>query len=195
MTVATTKGERTRSRLLATAIEAFGANGFRATSVATVARAAMVSPAAVFSYWPSKEALFEAAVDTDARAVIDELLDALGPEPGIDRWVQLVDELLKGLDRHPLSRRVLAGHEPDVIDRVLELGAFDDLRERIAESIAAAQARQAIRTDLDPRRAAVGMETITIALSMALLQLREPTNPLREAGVAEILLAAFRPSA
>ena len=39
------------------------------------------------------------------------------------------------------------------------------------------------------------METITIALTMALLQLREPTHPLREAGVAEILLAAFRCSA
>jgi AcrR family transcriptional regulator len=188
-----TKGERTQARILDAAVERFGTNGFRPTSVAAIARDAGVSAAAPFAYWPSKEALFEAAVDADARAVIAELLGGLGETDDVLLWLTLPNRLIEVLGSHPLARRVLAGQEPDVIDRVLEVSAFQDLRALLADLITADQARGHIRSDLDPKRAAIGMESITLALTMALLQLREPLNPDREAGVAEILLAAFRP--
>ncbi len=191
MTAGTTKGERTQAKILETAVERFGANGFRPTSVAAIARDAGVSAAAPFAYWPSKEALFEAAVDHDAHGVIDELLagiDAVDPS----LWLTLVNRLLDILGRHPLARRVLAGQEPDVIDRVLELSAFTDLRQLLAAVIAEEQATGKTRADIDPTRAAIGIESIVLSITMALLQLKEPPNPEREIGVAEILLAAFR---
>lgn len=187
------KGERTQAKLLASAIDRFGTNGFRPTSVAAVARDAGVSAAAPFAYWPSKEALFEAAVDADARAVIAELLGGIGESDDLLLWLTLPNRLISVLDAHPLARRVLAGLEPDVIDRVLEVSAFQELRTFLTQMIAADQARGHVRSDLDPARAAIGMESITLALTMALLQLQEPLNPDRETGVAEILLAAFRP--
>ena len=190
---ARSKGERTQARILEAAIDRFGTNGFRPTSVAAVARDAGVSPAAPFAYWPSKEALFEAAVDADARAVIAALLGGIGESDDLAGWLNLANELLRVLQSHPLARRVLAGQEPDVIDQVLEVSAFQDLRALLTQVIAADQQRGHIRADLDPARAAIGMESITLALAMALLQLKEPLNPEREAGVAEILLAAFRP--
>lgn len=190
-----TKGERTRGRILDAAVQAFGTKGFRSTSVATIARDAGVSPAAVFTYWPSKEALFDAAVDRDAHAVIDELLHELGETADIGSWLALVRDLLRALDRHPLARRVLAGHEPEVIDRVLELPAFEDLRALLASVIAAGQQAGTVRRDIDPFLGAVGVETITLALAMALLQLGEEPDPVRELGVAEVLLSAFRPPA
>jgi len=101
--------------------------------------------------------------------------------------------LLDVLSRHPLARRVLAGQEPDVIDQVLEVSAFQDLRTLLTSVISADQQRGRIRADLDPAKAAIGMESLTLAMTMALLQLKDPLNPEREAGVAEILLAAFRP--
>lgn len=188
------KGARTQARILEAAVERFGMNGFRPTSVAAIARDAGVSAAAPFAYWASKEALFDAAVDADAHAVVDELLariDAGDPTP----WLTLVNRLLAILGRHPLARRVLAGQEPDVIDRVLELSAFTELRELLAALIAEEQATGVTRSDLDPHRAAIGIESIVLSITMALLQLKEPPNPEREAGVAEILLAAFRPPA
>jgi hypothetical protein len=106
-----------------------------------------------------------------------------------------VNRLVAILDRHPLARRVLAGQEPDVIDRVLELSAFTELRELLAALIVEEQAAGVTRSDLDPTRAAIGIESIVLSITMALLQLNEPINPEREAGVAEILLAAFRPPA
>lgn len=191
MTTGTTKGERTQAKILDSAVERFGANGFRPTSVAAIARDAGVSPAAPFAYWPSKEALFDAAVDLDAHAVIDELLAGIeATDPSL--WLTLVNRLVEILNRHPLARRVLAGQEPDVIDRVLELSAFTELRELLAALIAEEQATGITRTDLDPQRAAIGIESIVLSITMALLQLKEPPNPERELGVAEILLAAFR---
>jgi AcrR family transcriptional regulator len=190
----TTKGERTQAKILESAVARFGANGFRPTSVAAIARDAGVSAAAPFAYWASKEALFDAAVDQDAHAVIDELLAGIDDgDPSL--WLTLVNRLVAILDRHPLARRVLAGQEPDVIDRVLELSAFTELRQLLAAVIAEEQANGITRTDLDPQRAAIGIESIVLSITMALLQLKEPPNPERELGVAEILLAAFRPPA
>ena len=191
MTTGTTKGERTQAKILEAAVVRFGTNGFRPTSVAAIARDAGVSAAAPFAYWPSKEALFDAAVDQDAHAVIDELLAGIdASDPSL--WLTLVNRLVDILSRHPLARRVLAGQEPDVIDRVLELSAFTELRELLAALIAEEQASGITRTDLDPHRAAIGIESIVLSITMALLQLKEPPNPERELGVAEILLAAFR---
>lgn len=190
---ARTKGERTQARILEVAVERFGANGFRATSVAAVARDAGVSAAAPFAYWPSKEALFDAAVDRDAHDVIAELLGGLGESLDITQLLALANDLIGVLDHHPLARRVLAGQEPDVIDRVLELPAFHDLRSLLAELVTHGQAEGAVRADLDPARAAIGIESITLALTMATLQLQEPPNPDRATGVAEILFAAFLP--
>jgi AcrR family transcriptional regulator len=188
-----TKGERTQARILEAAVERFGANGFRPTSVAAIARDAGVSAAAPFAYWPSKEALFEAAVDHDAHAVIAQLLASVGESNELAVWIAMVNRLMDVLEAHPLARRVLAGLEPDVIDRVLEVSAFHDLRALLTGLIAADQAAGRVRSDLDPARAAIGIESITLSLAMALLQLRESPNPEREAGVAELLLAAFRP--
>ena len=192
MTTGTTKGERTQAKILETAVERFGANGFRPTSVAAIARDAGVSAAAPFAYWSSKEALFDAAVDQDAHAVIDELLAGIdASDPSL--WLTLVNRLVEILNRHPLARRVLAGQEPDVIDRVLELSAFTELRQLLAALIAEEQRTGITRKDLDPERAAIGIESIVLSITMALLQLKEAPNPERELGVAEILLAAFRP--
>ena len=190
----TSKGERTQARLLDAAVRRFGLNGFRPTSVAAIAREAGVSAAAPFAYWPSKEALFDAAVDRDAHDVIVELLGAVGEAAEIEAWLDLVTRLLSVLEHHPLARRVLAGQEPEVIDRVLELPAFHELRALLTGVITAGQASGTVRSDIDPSRAAIGIESITLALVMALLQLRDAPNPERQAGVAELLLAAFRPS-
>lgn len=197
-----TKSQRTRARLLDVAVGRFGDGGFRSTSVAAIARDAGVSAPTAFTYWPSKEALFEAAVDHDAKAVILELLQTVthdqapaGRLTSVDpaAWFGLVDDLLAVLDSHPLSRRVLAGDEPDFLDALLRLPAFDELRELLAAAIRSEQADGVTRADLDPHLAAVGMETITLALAITMLRLQGPPGDDRRAGVAEVLMAAFRP--
>jgi AcrR family transcriptional regulator len=77
------KGERTRRTILEAAIARFGRDGYRATSVADIARDAGVSGTAAYAYFPNKEALFVAAVDHDAAAVIRSGLTEIIEDPDI----------------------------------------------------------------------------------------------------------------
>src|SRR3954468_13069666 len=168
------KGEQTREAILRAAIVRFGREGFRATSVADIARDAAVSGTLAYAYFPNKEALFLAAVDEDAAAVINEglstILDDLhaGPED----WRQaLLVTLVAAVDRHPLARRLLAGLEPDVTDRVLEIPALAELRKACVERLRTEQAAGLVRTDIDPVAIAHGMVTIILSLLMSIVQI------------------------
>ncbi|MDZ7732074.1 MAG: helix-turn-helix domain-containing protein [Acidimicrobiia bacterium] len=86
-----TKGERTRRRLLEIAVEQFGRRGFRGTSVSEIAREAGLTQAAVYAYFDNKTALFDAAVDADADAIIRRAeaetadVEPAAPHPGAAR--------------------------------------------------------------------------------------------------------------
>ena len=126
---ATTKGERTRQALLEAAISRFGRDGYRGTSVAEIARDARLSGTAAYVYFPNKEALFVAAVDEDAAAVIDEGLSTLTDDIDLDKWRRsLIFTLLSAVERHPLARRVLSGLEPEFTVRLLSIPALEQLR-------------------------------------------------------------------
>jgi len=172
--VAQRKGEQTRQAILHAAIDRFGRDGYRSTSVADIARDAAVSGTLAYAYFPNKEALFFAAADEDAAAVINEGLPTIldDPHAGPDDWRQaLLVTLVAAVDRHPLARRLLAGLEPDVTVRVLELPALAELRKACVERLRSEQAAGLVRTDIDPVAVANGMVTITLSLLMSIVQI------------------------
>src|SRR5258708_34803790 len=124
-----TKGERTRQAVIDAAIARFGRDGYRSTSVADIARDASVGGTVTYAYFPSKEALFLAAVDEDAARVIHEGVSSVIDDPAaVPDWRQtLIFTLVEAVEHHPLARRLLAGHEPEVTDRVLEIPALTEL--------------------------------------------------------------------
>src|SRR5688572_30795863 len=100
------KGEQTRRAILDAAIARFGREGYRATSVADIARDAGVGGTVAYAYFPSKEALFLAAIDEDAAAVISEGLTTVFGDASIADWRQsLIFTLVGAVDDHPLARR------------------------------------------------------------------------------------------
>ncbi len=118
-----TKGERTRRRLLEIAVERFGTQGYKATSVSEIARAAGLTQAAVYAYFESKEQLFDAAVDADAEAAILAAADGVATTPASQLVPMVLVLLVGGLGNHPLAERVLAGKEPDTLPRLVDLPA------------------------------------------------------------------------
>ena len=186
------KGLRTRARLLEVAVRRFAADGFRRTSVAAVAEEAGVTAAAVYAYFPGKEGLFEAAVDADAAALISEASEGIDDRELVSGEPRLLPALMGGLERHRLARRVLAGQEQEVIDRLLSIPALLELRRRLTEAIAAGQDAGIVRADVDPKAMAVGLETLTLALLMAWLKVPEYGDE-RRAGVEAVLDAVLRP--
>ena len=95
------KGELTRQSILDAAIVRFGRDGYRATSVADIARDAAVSGTAAYAYFPNKEALFLAALDEDAAAVISEgVLHLLDDSVASAEWHEtLILTLVAAVDR------------------------------------------------------------------------------------------------
>lgn len=168
--MAQAKGERTRQAILDAAVVRFGRDGFRATSVADIARDAGVGGTVAYAYFPNKEALFLAALDEDAAGMIDEGLVSLGR--GLGDWHQaLMTTLVAAAARHPLARRLLAGLEPDVTTRVLEIPALAELRKAIAERLRSEQVAGAVRDDIDAVVIANGLVSIVLSLLMSVVQL------------------------
>jgi AcrR family transcriptional regulator len=189
-----TKGERTRRALLDAAIARFGRDGYRGTSVAEIARDARLSGTAAYAYFPSKEALFVAAVDEDAAAVIEEGLSSVAVDD-IDQWREtLILTLLSAVGRRPLARRVLAGLEPEFTVRLLAIPALEQLRKACGERIRSQQLAGEVRGDIDPGQIANGLVTIVLSLLMSLLQTGTDPATLLGTDVVAVVEAALRPA-
>ncbi|MCU0270502.1 MAG: TetR/AcrR family transcriptional regulator [Acidimicrobiales bacterium] len=185
---ATAKGARTRQSVLDAAIVRFGREGFRATSVADIARDASVGATVTYAYFPGKEALFLAALDEDAAAVIREgLADVSGASHVRELRQSLVFTLVEAVQRHPLARRVLSGLEPEVTERVVDIPAMADLRRALAERIRTDQDAGLVRHDIDPVAIANGSVAIIVSLVMTVLQV----GPAAAGAYADDVLAVF----
>jgi AcrR family transcriptional regulator len=188
------KGAQTQRAILDAAIARFGRDGYRATSVADIARDAGVGGTVPYTYFPNKEALFVAALDEDAAAVVDHGLTSVIADADIDDWRDTVMFTVAAVvDRHPLARRVLAGLEPDMAARVTELPALAELRKTCADRLTAEQLAGKVRDDIDPTSVANGIVTIVLALLRAVVQLGEATVQPYGHDVAAVFAAALDP--
>jgi AcrR family transcriptional regulator len=188
------KGEVTRQAILDAAIVRFGRDGYRATSVADIARDASVGGTVAYAYFLNKEALFLAAIDEDAAAVIDEGLSTVLQDKDVGDWRQtLIFTLVEAVERHPLARRVLAGLEPDVTDRVLEIPSLTELRQACAARISAEQRSGRVRGDIDPVAIANGVVSIMLSLLMSVVQIGTSATFAYRGDVAAVFEAALEP--
>jgi AcrR family transcriptional regulator len=161
------KGERTRRQLIELAIQQFGAHGYRSTSVSEITRAAGLTQAASYAYFPNKEALFRAAVNEDAAGLIRYARERTDDTPIRQLLPSFLVHLVAALDDHPLAKRVLSGQEPEGMAQLGGLSSLDDTRGGLAERIAEGQRTGEVRQDIDPKVIATGAQTITLALLMS----------------------------
>src|SRR6187399_2611912 len=100
------KKQRTRQQIGDVARRLFAERGFEAVTVAEVARAAEVSEATVFNYFPTKEDLFYSGLE----AFEEELLSSIRErEPG--------ESILDAFSRFVLTPRgLLASDDPKAVE-------------------------------------------------------------------------------
>jgi AcrR family transcriptional regulator len=196
-----TKGAKTRHAILRAAIGRFARDGFRASSVADIARDAGVSGTLAYAYFPNKEALFLAAVDEDASGLIQLAVDHLNQLRGVtdfDWRATLLLTLVEAVDDHPLAKRLLAGLEPDVTSRVLEIPALEELRKVVGERLRGEQLTGLVRGDIDPYEVGSGLISIFLSLLMSVTQIGRDAIAIYAPGVVAVTEAALvppRPSA
>ena len=189
------KGHQTRRTILDAAIARFGREGFRATSVADIARDASVGGSVAYAYFSNKEALFLAALDEDVAALISVGAGALAEsEKMVDWHERLFFTLIGALDEHPLARRMLAGLEPEVTERVLEIPALSELRRMVGERLRAEQVTGSVRSDIDPVAVGNGVVAILLSLLMSVVQIGSDVPATYAADVVAVFRAAIEQS-
>ena len=99
--------------------------------------------------------------------------------------------LVEAVSRHPLGRRVLANHEPDVLDRVVDLPALAELRKAVAARLSVEQSEGTVRPDIDAAVVGAGLVSIILSLLMTMTQLAEHAPPDPATGVVAVLEAAL----
>jgi AcrR family transcriptional regulator len=187
-----TKGAQTRRAILEAAIVRFGRDGYRSTSVADIARDASLGGTVAYAYFPNKESLFLAAVDEDAAGVIEEGLVTVADVPDVRRWHDtLIFTLVEAVERHPLARRLLAGLEPEVTVRVLEIPALNELRKKCTELLRTGQAAGLVRPDIDPAAVANGIVALMLSVLMSVTQLGSQAAVTYAHDVAAVFEAAL----
>jgi AcrR family transcriptional regulator len=158
-TPATGKGEATRARIMAAATAEFARYGIAGARVDRIAADARSNKAQLYSYFTSKELLFDAVFE----ASLDRIVDVVPIDPtDLGDWaVRLYDEYLRRPDLIRLAtwarlERRPAGHlVADDEARVREEGKL--------EAIRAAQADGTVGVAADP----FDVMALVIAMSMA----------------------------
>lgn len=185
------KGVRTRQAVLNEAIAQFAAVGRRGTSVSSIARTVGLAPSAIYVYFPTKQALFEAAVDADAAGLIADALPEILAGVFDGNFGRVFARLVGCLPAHPLARRVLAGQEGKGVERLTQLPAELRLHDGITTALRRGQRDGSVRPDIDPELCAVGLGSIVVALLIAILQTGGNADPRSSAGVLAVLDASI----
>ena len=86
---------------------------------------------------------------------------------------------------------MLAGLEPDVTERVLEIPALTELRKACAERLRAEQLAGTVRPDIDPVAIGNGIVAIMLSLLMSVVQLGPEAAGPYSADVAAVFEAAL----
>lgn len=188
----TTKGERTRRRILDAAVTHFAATGFDGASVPEIARAVGMSHSALYQHFGRKEQLFCAAVDADLRALIEHAVpdgaDLGDPEVLGRQTLALLDASAE----HPLARRVLADLDREQATLLRDLSTLEALEDRVRSGVRQGQLDARVRTDLDADALAEGLVALSIALISMGIRLEGSDYP-RATTAVNFLTEVLRP--
>ena len=121
-----------RQEILDTALKLFWEKGYEKTSMTEIAQAMQVAQGLCYRYFPSKEALFQTAVDQYAQRQVDQIASVLR-KPGLT-LVQVVEQMPTFLETEaedsaiaklchgPESEKLHGPHAPELLELVLVAG-------------------------------------------------------------------------
>jgi len=139
----------TRTRLVITAMQLFGQKGYGSTSVADVLQAAKVNSGSLYHFFPGKQDLLLAVLDTYHDGIRTMLLEPAwrGVSDPIERVFALLGRYRQSLQDTdccygcPIGSLALELHEPDLAVRERLAANFSIWTEAIHECLTAAGAR------------------------------------------------------
>lgn len=179
------KGEHTREKILEAARELFNAKGFNATTISDLVEATGMQKGSLYFHFSGKD---EIAREVLADAT-DEFMRFLGEALCGDNPGARIDNFFRcALDKHLASKFVggcifgntaleMSDSDPEfagAIDRV-----FDKWTSMVASTVADAQQKKRIRTDIDSEALARHI-VATIEGGIMMSRLKKDERPMRE---------------
>jgi len=192
-----------RDAILAVAYDSFLEHGYAATSMSAIAATLGGSKATLWSYFPSKAALFEAVLDQATTAFREQMIPLLAP--GADIGTTLRSFCLRFIEKVTSPEAVAlyrlvhgeAGRFPEVGEIFYDRGPGTTYR-LLGNFLGAAMERGALRA-ADPVRAAKVLITLCFVGShqqvlLGLVDGPDPAALATDAGAAvDIFLRAYAP--
>jgi AcrR family transcriptional regulator len=134
----TPRGERTLRKILDAAREEFGDRGFAESSIVGITQRAGVALGTFYTYFDSKEALFQALVRDMSAQVRDSVGPALsGARDGLDGERRALEAFLKFAREHRDIYRII--DESEFVEPAVYREHYDTTATRIAARLAAAR--------------------------------------------------------
>ncbi len=173
----TSRGIRTRERLIGAARDIFERQGFAATRMGDISTAAGVSHGTVYTYFTTKEEVLAATL-TDLVAQLRESIRTVDLADPVDKIGTANARYLEAFSRNSRLLRVV--EEVAVADERFAL-ILQDLRrthvERVAHQIRRQQELGWVHADLDPQIAAASLCAMVEGFSRHWTDLGSPTDP------------------
>ena len=145
----TPRGERTSRKILTAALEEFGERGFSEASIVGITRRAHVALGTFYTYFDSKEEVFQALVRDMSGQVRDHVAPALAnAADGLDRERLATAAFLRFAAEHKQVYRII--DEAEFVDPQGFRTHYETTAARIAARLAEAAARGELRSDESP---------------------------------------------
>ena len=149
------RGRSTLSAILEAAVEVFGASTHgRQASVAAVAKRIELSPAAIYQYFPDRDALVQAAIEQDVALLFDAALNQAAEYTNPMSTNAFGECLEREAGAHPLAVSA-------IVNEGIDVAAFPRVQVRIERCVAMlvgeikdAQANGVGRTDIEVHKLA-----------------------------------------
>ena len=143
----TARGERTMRKILDAARAEFGQRGFAESSIVGITQRAGVALGTFYTYFDSKEALFQALVRDMSAQVRDNVGPAFaGAIDGLDGERRALEAFLRFAHDHRDIYRII--DESEFVEPAVYREHYETTATRIAARLAAARDRGEIATDL-----------------------------------------------
>ena len=146
----TARGQRTMRKILDAAREEFGERGYSESSIVGITQRAGVALGTFYTYFDSKEALFQALVRDMSNQVRDNVGPALsGASDGLDGERRALEAFLKFARDHRDIYRII--DESEFVEPAVYREHYETTATRIAARLAAARARGEIDAKMNDR--------------------------------------------
>jgi AcrR family transcriptional regulator len=101
-----------RDKVLAAALDLFGQRGYHATSIAEIGLRAGISKSVLYHYFGSKAGLYEVIAETEGKALLERVAEAVPADPDEPRLRAGVGAYLSFLAERPAAWRLLLRDPP-----------------------------------------------------------------------------------